>query len=85
MARPISVSSMMVWCAPHLRAAVDDYLAWCKRDGIKPEKSWHGKLTYLPGDELRHRLLIAASIANKSINEYMNDVLDKATREVVEG
>jgi predicted HicB family RNase H-like nuclease len=65
--------------------AVDDYLAWCKKDGIKPEKSWHGKLTYRPGDELSHRLLIAAAIANKSINEYMNDVLDTATREVVDG
>jgi hypothetical protein len=28
---------------------------------------------------------VAAAIANKSINEYMNEVLDKATREVVEG
>jgi predicted HicB family RNase H-like nuclease len=64
---------------------VEDYVAWCRQDGVKPEKSWHGKLTFRPSEELRHRLLIAAAVANKSVNEYMNEVLDKATREVFEG
>lgn len=63
---------------------VDDYLAWCKKDGVKPEKSWQGKLTYRPSEDLRRRLVIAAAIVDKSINDYMNDVLDKATRELVE-
>jgi predicted HicB family RNase H-like nuclease len=65
------------------RETVDDYVAWCKEEGASPQKSWQGKMTFRPGDELRNRIAIAAAVAGKSINAWMEAELDRASREAI--
>ena len=36
-----------------MKAAVEDYVAWCEQEGDKPEKSWAGKLTLRPDEDVR--------------------------------
>jgi predicted HicB family RNase H-like nuclease len=63
------------------RETVDDYLAWCAEEGESPQKSWQGKMTFRPDDELRNRIATAAAVRGVSINAFMEAALDRATRE----
>ena len=64
--------------------SVEEYLAWCEEEGEKPEKTWLGKLTIRPDDDLRRRLVIAAAASNQSVNKLVVDLLDRETRKLVE-
>lgn len=66
-----------------MQAAIDDYLAWCEADGAKPEKSWSGKLTLEPDDDLRRRVLIAAAAEGQSVGSWINQVIDREARRVL--
>ncbi|SAI11979.1 Uncharacterized protein encoded in hypervariable junctions of pilus gene clusters [Bordetella ansorpii] len=58
---------------------VDDYLAYCKDTGTEPERTWKGKMTFRPkSDELRHKIAIHAQLADVSINDWLNTVVEKA-------
>jgi predicted HicB family RNase H-like nuclease len=59
------------------RDSVEDYLAWCRKDGVAPGKTWSGKLTLRASDEQRRRYAVAAALARKSVNAWMVDVLDR--------
>ena len=61
--------------------SIDEYLAYCAEIGVKPEKSWSGKLTLRPTEEQRRRYAIAAALAHKSVNAWMVDVLDQKSKE----
>jgi predicted HicB family RNase H-like nuclease len=63
---------------------VDDYIAWCRSEGEEPQKTWSGKMTFRPDDELRNRIALAAALAGKSINSWMADTLEKAAKDAVE-
>lgn len=41
-------------------ASVDDYLEWCKKDGIKPEKLYSGKLNVRLSPLFHTQIAIAA-------------------------
>lgn len=56
---------------------VDEYLAWCAEQDVRPEKSWQGKLTFRPSEDLRTRLHVAAAITNQSVNDFMNAALER--------
>jgi predicted HicB family RNase H-like nuclease len=59
--------------------AVDDYLEFCQEQGITPEKTWKGKLTFRPrSDAMRHLIWSQACASNMSVNEWMNHVIEKA-------
>ncbi len=64
--------------------SVEEYLAWCEEEGEKPEKSWSGKLTIRPDEDLRRRLVIAAAATNQSVNKFVIGLLDRATRKFVD-
>jgi predicted HicB family RNase H-like nuclease len=66
-----------------MRAAVEDYIAWCKAEGDKPEKSWAGKLTLRPDEDVRRRVLIAAAARGQSVNAWINQVIDREARKVL--
>ena len=53
------------------RASVDDYLEWCKEDGISPEKPYSGKFSvrFLPS--LHQKAAIAAKKLNMSLNSFV--------------
>ncbi|MCX4162335.1 MULTISPECIES: type II toxin-antitoxin system HicB family antitoxin [Paraburkholderia] len=61
------------------RTVVDEYLGYCAENGIQPEKTWKGKMTFRPkSDELRQKIAIRAELADVSINDWLNDVVEKA-------
>lgn len=63
--------------------SVDDYLAWCAEDGVEPEKPWSGKLAFRTTPE-HHRLIAeAAARRAKSINQWMDEALAEAARQVI--
>ena len=58
--------------------AVDDYLADCKAEGVKPEKPASGKLLLRVPPELHGKALVAAQAAGKSLNQWASEVLQGA-------
>ncbi len=64
--------------------AIDDYLDFCQRKGIEPEKPFSGKFlfrTKTPDDH--RRIYLAASKTGKTINAWMQDVSsDAASRDL---
>jgi predicted HicB family RNase H-like nuclease len=66
-------------------ASVDEYLAWCARDGVDPEKPYSGHFRFRTTPE-RHRMIaLAAAREGKSINAWVDETLaDAATREFAE-
>jgi len=65
--------------------SVDDYLEFCQEIGEEPNKPFSGKLPFRTTPERHRQLYIAARIAGKSINAWMDEVLSKAAEEALEG
>ena len=57
--------------------AVDDYLATCARIGKTPEKSYSGKLMLRVDPRLHARLVRAAKLAGKSLNQFGEEALGR--------
>ena len=58
--------------------AVEDYLAECKEEGLKPEKPASGKLLLRVLPELHGKALVAAQASGKSLNQWASEVLQSA-------
>jgi len=61
-----------------LEATIDDFLADCKSQGVKPEKPASGKLLLRMTPEIHGAALVAAQASGKSLNQWATDVLDAA-------
>lgn len=59
--------------------AVEDFLADCKKQGIRPEKPASGKLMLRVPPEVHGAALVAAKAAGKSLNQWATDLLQSAT------
>lgn len=57
--------------------SVDDYLAWCKERGEKPEKTFSGKLNLRMSPDLHAHLAFEAAKKGVSLNEFINEKLTK--------
>lgn len=57
--------------------SVDDYLAWCKERGEKPEKTFSGKLHLRLNPELHASLALEAAKQGVSLNDFINNKLSK--------
>lgn len=64
--------------------SVEEYLAWCAEEGVRPEKTWAGKFTIRPSEELRRRVVVAAEVSGQSVNSWVTGVLDRESRKVVD-
>jgi predicted HicB family RNase H-like nuclease len=64
------------------KAVIEEYLAWCREEGDKPEKTWLGKLTFRPTDEQRRRFITAATARRMSVNAWALSVLDRESQEL---
>ena len=62
-------------------AAVDDYLETCARLGKQPEKAYSGKVMFRVPPQLHARVALAAKLAGKSLNQWGEAVLERATFE----
>jgi predicted HicB family RNase H-like nuclease len=58
--------------------AVEDYLAECKEEGVKPQKPVSGKLLLRVPPEVHGKALVAAKAAGKSLNQWASEVLRSA-------
>jgi len=60
-------------------AAIDHYIADCKTTGRSPLKAVSGKLMLRVSPEVHARALVTAKTAGKSLNQWAEEVLDKAS------
>lgn len=58
--------------------AVDDYIIYCKENGIAPQKSYSGTLNVRISPETHSRLAMLARNMGVSLNAYIKETLDKA-------
>ena len=54
--------------------SVNDYLAWCKEDGVEPEKPYSGKFNVRLPPELHRQIAILA----KKRRVSLNNIVEKA-------
>lgn len=57
--------------------SVDDYLAWCKERGEKPEKTYSGNIRLRMNPDLHAHLALEAARKNMSLNDLINEKLRK--------
>lgn len=57
--------------------AVDDYLAYCKDEGIEPEKQYSGSLNIRLSPVIHRRIAMIAKQAGMSINAYIKKALEE--------
>jgi len=57
--------------------SIEDYLIWCKERGERPEKMFSGKLNLRMPSELHARLVMEATQKNMSLNDYINEKLNR--------
>ena len=57
--------------------AVDDYLAYCKEEGIEPHKSYSGSLNIRISPDTHSRIAVLAKQAGISINAFIKSAIEK--------
>ena len=57
--------------------AVDDYLAYCKDEGIEPDKSYSGVLNVRLTPAIHRQIAILARQAGLTLNAYIKDALEE--------
>ena len=56
--------------------SVDDYLQWCREDGIEPEKPYSGKFNVRFSPELHRRAALGAKRLGISLNSFMERAVE---------
>ena len=64
------------------RASVDDYLAWCREDGVEPEKPYSGKFNVRFSPELHRRAAIGAKKLGLSLNSFVEKAVEDTLRAI---
>lgn len=64
------------------RDAVDDYLETCAKVGKTPQKPYSGNVMLRIDPELHARAALAAELAGKSLDQWGQDVLRRATENI---
>lgn len=60
--------------------AVEDYIDTCARVGKEPQKTYSGQVMFRVSPEVHRRAALAAELSGKSLNQWAEDVLDRAAR-----
>lgn len=60
--------------------AVDDYLALCEKLGRDPDREYSGRIPLRIDTNLHRRVAIAADSAEKSVNSWIAETLEAATK-----
>lgn len=61
------------------REAVEDYLQTCSTIGKEPQKAYSGQVMFRVDPEVHRKAAIAAELAGKSLNQWAEEVLERAT------
>jgi predicted HicB family RNase H-like nuclease len=59
-------------------SAVNEFLADCEEQGVKPEKPASGKLMLRVSPEIHGAALVVAQASGKSLNQWASEVLREA-------
>ena len=59
--------------------AVDDYVETCAKIGKDPQKPYSGKVMFRIDPETHRKAAIAAELEGVSLNQWAEDVIEKAT------
>ena len=51
--------------------SVNDYIEWCNKDGVEPEKPYSGKFNVRIYPQLHQRAAVGARILGMSLNSFM--------------
>ena len=62
--------------------AVDDYLAYCKDEGIEPDKSYSGILNVRLTPAIHRKIAMLARQAGKTLNAYIKEALEEKAESV---
>jgi predicted HicB family RNase H-like nuclease len=57
------------------KESINDYLAWCKEDGVEPEKPYSGKFNVRLSPELHQQIAILAKKRRVSLNSFVEKAL----------
>ena len=61
----------------NFRAAVDEYLSFCKQEGKTPDTSFRGSFNVRLGHELHKRAALYAEEHERTLNAMVHDALEK--------
>jgi predicted HicB family RNase H-like nuclease len=67
-----------IFCRAYSETAIDCYIADCGARGLSPLRAASGKLMLRVSPEVHARALATAKTAGKSLNQWAEEVLDKA-------
>ena len=57
--------------------AVDDYLAYCKDEGIEPDKSYSGVLNVRLSPAIHRKIAMLARQAGQTLNAYIKEAIEE--------
>lgn len=60
--------------------AVDDYLAYCKEEGIEPTKTYSGRLNIRISPDVHRRIAMIAKQSGTTINGFIRNALANDVR-----
>ena len=60
--------------------AVEDYLETCAEIGKQPQKPYSGRMMFRVSPEVHRQAALAAELSGKSLNQWAEEVLDRAAR-----
>lgn len=63
------------------KVSLEEFLAVCEEQGISPVKEYSGRFNLRISPELHREIAIATASQNKSINQWVNDVLEEAVKQ----
>lgn len=55
--------------------SIEDYIDWCKEEGVEPEKPYSGRFNLRLSPELHREVAITAKKMNVSINTFVEKAL----------
>ena len=57
------------------KESIDDYISWCKEEGVDPEKPYSGKFNVRLSPELHRQAAIMAKKKNVSLNSFVEKAI----------
>jgi predicted HicB family RNase H-like nuclease len=57
------------------RDSIDDYLAWCKEDGVEPEKPYSGRFNVRLSPDLHRQIAVIAKKKRISLNSFVEKAI----------
>jgi len=55
--------------------SIDDYISWCKEEGVEPEKPYSGKFNVRLSPELHRQIAILAKKKHLSLNSFVEKAI----------